>query len=261
MKPLSSLTKEDIKDLKLVVFDVDGVTIKKGTNIEEIKTVSETKFTIRTNNLTKEMKGMLRELKQKYFVAICSGRSSLYLTDVFNDLLWDNFALISEIGIFTLINGELKQNKKFDARMLTKMKLLKNDLSRLVGDKPNMADFELKQFLITLHASYEIPEVYEIMKRHDPEEEFYCLWNGEAFDIAPNILDKGQSIKFLAKELGIGIHQTMASGNGINDKSMTDAAGIGITTDKKSLESDYYTEGNEELGGFEIINKLLELQQ
>jgi hydroxymethylpyrimidine pyrophosphatase-like HAD family hydrolase len=192
-------------------------------------------------------------------VAICSGRSSLYLTDVFNDLLWDNFALISEIGIFTLINGELKQNKKFGIGDLAKMKLIKNDLGKLVGDKPEMADFELKQFLITLHASYEIPEVYEIMKKQDPEEEFYCLWNGEAFDIAPKILDKGQSIKFLAKELGIGIHQTMASGNGPNDKSMVEAAGIGITTDKKSLSAMYYTERSEELGGFEIIDKLLEL--
>jgi HAD superfamily hydrolase (TIGR01484 family) len=261
MKPLSSLTKEDIKDLKLVVFDVDGVTIKKGTQIQEIKTTDKTKFTISTNNLTKEMKDALFELKKHFFVAICSGRSSLYLTDVFNDLLWDNFALISEIGIFTLRDGELKQNKKFDRHYLEKMKLLKADISMLVGDKPEMADFELKQFLITLHASYEIPEVYEIMKRHDPEEEFYCLWNGEAFDIAPKILDKGASIKFLAKELEIGIHQTMASGNGPNDKSMIDAAGIGITTDKKSVEADYYTEGDEELGGFEIINKLLELKK
>ncbi len=261
MKALSELTKEDIKDLKLVVFDVDGVTIKKGTNIEEIKTPQETKFTIRTNNLTKEMKDKLFELKKHFFVAICSGRSSLYLTDVFNDLLWDNFALISEIGIFTLIDGELKQNKKFGSKELEKMKLIKNDLAKLVGDRPEMADFELKQFLITLHASHELPEVREIMKRHDPEEEFYCLWNGEAFDIAPKILDKGQSVKFLAKELGIGIHQTMASGNGINDKSMIDAAGIGITTDKKSVEADYYTEGNEELGGFEIIDKLLELSK
>ena len=177
MKALSELTKEDIKDLKLVVFDVDGVTIKKGTNIEEIKTPQETKFTIRTNNLTDEMKGKLRELKKHFFVTICSGRSSLYLTDVFNDLLWDNFALISEIGIFTLIDGELKQNKKFGSKELEKMKLIKNDLAKLVGDRPEMADFELKQFLITLHASHELPEVREIMKKHEPEEEFYCFWN------------------------------------------------------------------------------------
>ncbi len=261
MKPLSQLTRSDLANLKLVVFDVDGVTIKKGTQIEEIKTSDKTKFTVSTNNLTHEMKVALAKLKEKYFVAICSGRSSLYLTDVFNDLLWDNFALISEIGIFTLMNGELIQNKKFERKYLDKMKNIKNDLNELIGNKPEMADFELKQFLITLHASRELPEVYEVMKARDPENEFYCLWNGEAFDIAPKILDKGQSIKFLAKELGIGIHQTMASGNGVNDKSMIDAAGIGVTTDKVSIQADYYTEGNEELGGFEIIETLLRLSK
>src|SRR5688572_22942691 len=164
MIPLSSLTKDDVRDLKLIIFDVDGVTIKKGTNIEEIKTVDSTKFTIKTSNLSPEMKAKLQELKKKYFVAICSGRSSLYLTDVFNDLLWDNFALISEIGIFTLLNGELIQNKRFNAHLLEKMKTLRNDLAKLVGDKPDLADFELKQFLLTLHASHELPEVAEIMK-------------------------------------------------------------------------------------------------
>ena len=261
MLPLSQLTRADVANLKLVVFDVDGVTIKKGTQIEEIKTPEKTKFTVSTNNLTPEMKAQLTKLKERYFVAICSGRSSLYLTDVFNDLLWDNFALISEIGIFTLMNGELIQNKKFESRHLEKMKHIKNDLSNLIGDKAEMADFELKQFLITLHASRELPEVYEIMKKRDPEEEFYCLWNGEAFDIAPKILDKGQSIKFLAKTLGIGIHQTLACGNGPNDKSMITASGIGVTTDKVSIQADYFTEGNEELGGFEIIQKLLELSE
>ncbi|MEK7470629.1 MAG: HAD hydrolase family protein [Patescibacteria group bacterium] len=261
MKVIAELTKEDINQLKLVVFDVDGVTVKKGTQIEELKTEDSTKFTIKTSNLSSDMKAKLEELKKFYFVAICSGRSSLYLTDVFNDLLWDNFALISEIGIFTLLNGELIQNKKFDNRLLEKMRLLRNDLSKLVGDKPELADFELKQFLLTLHASSELPEVAEIMKKDDPEGEFYCIWNGEAFDIAPKILDKGESVKILAKQIGIGVHQTMAIGNGPNDKSMTDAAGIGITTDKISLESDYYTSGNEELGGMEVIDKLLELNK
>ncbi len=261
MKPLSALTKDDIKDLKLVVFDVDGVTVKKGTQIEEIKTEINTKFTITTSNLTDKMREKLLELKKRFFVAICSGRSSLYLTDVFNELLWENCALISEIGIFTLINGELIQNKKFDHHLLLKMKNLRRDISKLVGDRPEQADFELKQFLITLHASHEMPEVKEIMKKNDPEEEFYCLWNGEAFDIAPKILDKGEGIKFLAKQIGIGIHQTMAIGNGINDKSMIDTAGIGITTEPQSLTADFFTEKQQDLGGFELIEKLLQLSK
>lgn len=259
MKPLSTLTKEDIKDLKLVVFDVDGVTIKKGTNIQEVKTDINTTLTITTSNLSSQMRDALLELKKKYFIAICSGRSSMYLTKVFNELLWDNCALISEIGIFSLISGELVQNSKFSSKTLEKMRNIKQDLANLEGKVKDFRAFEPKQFLITLHANADMPEVYEVMKKHDPEGEFYTLWNGEAFDIAPKVLDKGTGIKSLATTLGIDISQVIAIGNGPNDKSMTDAAEIGITTDKKSLQSDYYTEGNEELGGFEIINKLLEL--
>lgn len=260
MKPLSSLTKNDIKDLKLVVFDVDGVTIKKGTDIKEVKTDLNTTLTVTTSNLSAKMRDALIQLKKKYFIAICSGRSSMYLTKVFNELLWDNCALISEIGIFTLINGELIQNRKFENNTLQKMRNIKQDLSDLEGKVKDFRAFEPKQFLITLHAYADMPEVHEIMRRRDPEEEFYCLWNGEAFDIAPKILNKGTGITNLAKLIGIDISQVIAIGNGPNDKSMTDTAGIGITTDKKSLEADYYTEGNEELGGFEIINKLLTLQ-
>ncbi len=34
MKPLTELTREDIKNIKLLAFDVDGVTIKKGTDLK-----------------------------------------------------------------------------------------------------------------------------------------------------------------------------------------------------------------------------------
>lgn len=169
MKPLSSLTKEDIKDLKLVVFDVDGVTIKKGTDIQEIKTTENTTLTVKTSNLSSDMRDALLELKKKYFIAICSGRSSMYLTKVFNELLWNNCALISEIGIFTLINGQLIQNKKFEESTLTKMRNIKNDLANLEGQAKDFKAFEPKQFLITLHAYADMPEVYEVMKKHDPE--------------------------------------------------------------------------------------------
>ena len=42
---------------------------------------------------------------------------------------------------------------------------------------------------------------------------------------------------------------------------MTDVAGIGVTTDTKSLESDFNTTGSEHLGGIELIDKLLEVKK
>ena len=133
------------------------------------------------------------------------------------------------------------------------------DLQKLEGVNKDFRAFEPKQFLITLHAWKEMPEVYEIVKMHDPDGEFYVWWNGEAFDIAPKRLNKGAGLINLAKHLSIEMSQTMAIGNGPNDKDMVDAAGIGVTTEKDVLPADFYTTGSEHLGGIELVDKLLEL--
>jgi len=259
VKPITELTKDDIKDIKIICFDIDGVTIKKGTEISEVKTSENTTLTVKTSNLSDEMKNALLELKKYFFVAINSGRSSMYLTKVFSDLLWDNVALISEMGIFSLLDGELIQHEKFDKRTLTKMRNILVGLQALEGKVKDFRAFEPKQFLITLHAFSEIPEVYDVLKKNDPEGEFYAIWNGEAFDIAPKRLNKGTALKNLCNHLGVNISQTMSIANGPNDQSMIDVAGIGVTTEPKELKADFYTEKIQNLGGLELTNKLIEL--
>jgi len=261
MKPLTELSKDDIQDLKLVCFDVDGVTIKKGTDIKEIKEDDKTTLTVTTSNMSDEVLGKLMELKKHYTVAISSGRSSLYLTKIYADLLWRNAALISENGIFTLIDGKLIQHEHFNSETLETMRNIIVDLKKLEGIEKNFRAFEPKQFLITLHAWGEIQKVYEIVKTHDKKDDFYCWWNGEAFDIAPRRLNKGAGLRHLADYLGININQTMAIGNGPNDKDMIDAAGIGITTEPDTVEGDFHTTKDQHLGGIELIDTLLRLNE
>lgn len=261
MKPITQLTKKDIKDLKVVCFDVDGVTIKRGTEISETKDKNTTILTVKTHNLSDEMLKKIIELKKYYVVAINSGRSSMYLTKVFYDILWDKSALLSENGIFLLYEGELIQTEKFDSKILKKMRNIFVELKKLEGKNKDFRAFEPKQFLITLHAWNEIMEVHDIVKKFDPEKELYTWWNGEAFDIAPKWLNKGRALKHLADHLKIDMKQTMAIGNGINDKDMTDAAGIGVTTDPDTLSSDFYTSGSEHLGGEQLINMLLKVNE
>jgi HAD superfamily hydrolase (TIGR01484 family) len=261
MKPLTELAKKDIKDIKLVCFDVDGVTIKKGTDIKEVKTKENTTLTVKTNNLSERVRDKMLELKKHFVIAVSSGRSSMYLTKVYHELLWGNTALISENGIFTLMNGELIQNEKFDERTLNKMRNIVVDLKKLEGKHKDFRAFEPKQLLITLHAWNEILEVYDIVKKHDPEGEFYTWWNGEAFDIAPKRLNKGTGLKHLANHLKMDLKETMAIGNGPNDKDMIDIAGIGVTTEPKVLPADYHTTEDEHLGGEELVDKLLELKK
>ncbi len=35
MRPITELTKKDIEDIRLISFDCDGVTVKRGTEIQE----------------------------------------------------------------------------------------------------------------------------------------------------------------------------------------------------------------------------------
>ncbi len=259
MKPLTDLKKEHILNLKLVCFDVDGVTIKKGTNIHEKENSEEQTLTITTKLLKDEVRDKLMELKKYYYVAINSGRSTIYLKDVFNDLLWENFALIGEVGIFTLAHGELIQHEKFDTRTLNKMKLIKTSLEQYAHETRILEAFEPKQFLITMHTRFDDSNIHELVKKADPEGEFDVIWSGEAFDILPKRLTKGTALKNLCKHLGIKIEDTMAIGNGNNDRPMTEAAGIGITTEPKVLTSDYHTTKAQDLGGIELIDKLLSL--
>lgn len=255
MKPITDLTKDDIKNIKLICFDVDGVTVERGTQIEE----TETTLNVKTHTLSDELLKKLQELKKHFTIAISSGRSLLYLTRMYSALLWDNVALQGENGIFTLMNGQVIQHEVFDKKTLQQLRNMFVDLRELGKGNKDFRGFEPKQFLITVHAWKELPEVSEIVKRHDPANEYYCIWNGEAYDIAPKRLNKGNGLRYLAGHLNIDINQTMAIGNGPNDLEMVQTAGIGVTTDPKEIQSDFFTTGSLHLGGEELVDKLLDI--
>lgn len=255
MKQLSTLTKEDIKDIKVVCFDVDGVTIAKGTKIIDKGDVQ----TMQTVPLENRILQKLLRLKKYFHVTINSGRSSFYLMKVFQDVLWGDASLISENGIFILYNGELHQNFVFSDYELTVLKNTTARLKKLAAKDKRASGFEYKLFLLVLHTHEAIPEVAKIVAEEDTKGEFYCWYNGEAYDICPRRFNKGVGLRKLCELLGYGPENAIAIGNGINDKDMTDLAAIGVSTDKEHLEADYFCEG-EHLGGEYLMDKLLELK-
>lgn len=255
MKPITKLTAEDIGDIKLICFDCDGVTVQRGTEIEE----KGQELTVKTYSLSDSLLKKLIYLKKYFHLTFSSGRSLLYLERMYGEILWENASLQGENGIFTLINGEVIQHEKFSRETLEKIKRMKADIREAMKISKDIRGFEPKQFLITPHCWREVPEIPRIVKKYDTQNEFYCLWNGEAYDIALKRLNKGNGLRHLAKLLELKISQTMAIGNGPNDREMVEYAGTGITTDPKWLKADFYTTGKLHLGGEELINRLLEL--
>jgi len=256
MKPIAKLSQSDIKNIKIICFDCDGVTVERGTEIEE----KEDSLFVKTYTLSDRLLIKLIEVKKRFHITFSSGRSLLYLDRMYGKVLWDNASLQGENGIFSLIDGQVIQHEKFDRSTLEKMNKMKVAIRELSKINKQIRGFEPKQFLITPHCWQAVPEIEDIVKKFDDKNEFYCLWNGEAYDIAPKRLNKGAALKHLAEYLRIDINQTMSIGNGPNDRDMINIAGIGITTDPKELPADFYTSGKLHLGGEELVDRLLKLK-
>lgn len=256
MKPISDLTSQEIEKIKLICFDCDGVTVEKGTEIEE----TEATLSVKTHTLSLEILQKLLNLKKYFHINFSSGRSLLYLDRMYGKVLWDHASLQGENGIFTLIDGRVIQHEFFSPKDLELINGIKTEIRDLSKKEKKIRGFEPKQFLITVHCWDEVPLIEQIVKKYDKENRYYCWWNGEAYDVSLKTLNKGVGLKHVCDYLKIDVSQTIAIGNGPNDKDMVDAAGIGVTTDPKWLNADFNTTGMLHLGGEELINKLLELK-
>ncbi len=259
MKPLCELTKKDIAKIKLVCFDCDGVTVKRGTRIRQKFDQGSNFLTVHTYILSDQMREKLTRLKKRIHVSFSSGRSLVYLQMMYGEILWENTSLQGENGIFALVGGQVIQHKRYPMPALEKIERLRSEIRKLQKTNKDILGFEPKQFLITVHCKREVEKIYEIVRKIDTKSQFYTWWNYEAFDIGLKGVNKGFGLKKLANHLGVDQSQTMAIGNGINDKDMIEAAGIGVTTDPEILETDFYTPKSLHLGGEELIDKLLEL--
>ncbi len=257
MKSLDNLTKADLENIKLLCFDCDGVTIKEGTFLQE----KQGELTVRTSKLTPEMTKKINLLKNNFYIMFSSGRHPLYLARMYEAILWDKVILQGENGLLTVFNGQVSQFEKYPMELLETATRIKADLRRLANSNDKVDGFEPKQFLISLHCQEELDEVREIVDKHDTENEFYCLWSGEAFDVAPRKFNKGNGLKSVLKKLNLKMENVLAVGNDPNDKEMVEWAGISVTTDPESIieGADFITDKRGVSGGEEIIDKIIKV--
>lgn len=244
------------ENIKLIVLDSDGVLIPRGTDISSGYSEGGLKhnLTVSTWVVTDRLAEKLNKLKQNYRVCICSGRSMIYLEEMYSKVVGGNTILSAENGNLLFLDDLLVQPVKHGEKYLTKIRKIRDDAKDL-----DIKGFEPKQFILTIHAEREVMEVYDIVKKYDPEGELKVMWNGEAFDIQKKDMSKAVTIDFLVEKLNLKREEIIAIGDRVNDKEMVEAAGIGVTADKTALEADYYIdEGSDgELPGETLVDMLL----
>lgn len=231
-----------LEQLKLVVFDSDGVSIPRGTIISEHVergTTNMESISMKTYIITDHFAGLLNRLRHKVKVAISSGRSLLYLQGMFAPIIGENTILTAENGNISLIDGKVVQHFEYEDSYFEALSAIRREVEKLP-----IKGIEPKQFILSIHADREIREVYDIVKSQDPASSLRVMWNGEAFDIQRKDVSKAAGLERLMGYLEIRPEQTLAIGDRINDREMIELAGVGVSADQRSLPAGYWTTGS-----------------
>lgn len=250
MKPLSEMKHNDIKDIKLIVFDVDGVLVPRGTKISQESGIT----TLETKQIPVENISLIRKLSELgYELNINSGRGLYMLQEMFRPVL-DFISLTYENGSSTWYEGRIIQH-------VNSFKYLKDIIFELQKVKDErIKGFEPKEFIITIHCHEQIKEIEDIVAKYP---NLYTKWNGEAYDVGVvDIQTKGVGVKDISRELGLDKHHVLAIGDNYNDIELLENAGVKISADKTRLEGDFFVplEG-EHLPAKMLMEKIIELSQ
>ena len=75
MKPLSQMLQEDLKKIKMIVFDVDGVLVPRGTKIKQEGNIT----TLQTKTIAEKQITQIKELNKKGFLVNINSGRGLYM--------------------------------------------------------------------------------------------------------------------------------------------------------------------------------------
>ncbi|MFA6386385.1 MAG: HAD-IIB family hydrolase [Candidatus Paceibacterota bacterium] len=252
MKPLSQMVKKDLEKIKMVVFDVDGVLVPRGTRIKQNGNTT----TLNTKVIGKKQIDQIRELNEEGFlINISSGRGLYMLQEMFRAIL-PFVSLTYENGSATWYQGKIYQHINSFKFFQYIYPLLK----KVTEKNPDVKGFEPKEFIITIHCHKKIKKIEDIVNK---DNNLTTVWNGEAYDI----LIKGEQTKALgirniAKIFKLKKENIMAIGDNYNDQEMLNESGIPISADKSRVNGSFYIplEG-EFLPADNLMQKIIELKK
>lgn len=230
MQPLRQMSKKDIDPIKMIVFDVDGVLVPRGTKIKQIGNTT----TLETKVIHKKQIDQIRELyKRGFLINISSGRGLYMLQEMFREVL-PFVSLTYENGSATWYQGKVYQH-------INSFKYLKNifpKLKKITNKNINVKGFEPKEFIITIHCAKKVKDIEKIVEE---EGGLYTVWNGEAYDIGiKKEQTKALGVRHAMKIFKLKKENVMAIGDNYNDQELLKESGMPISADKSRVKGEFY---------------------
>jgi HAD superfamily hydrolase (TIGR01484 family) len=253
MKNIDQITKEELDEIKIVTFDIDGVIIPTGTELKENQ--DGTELYMKSKQLSPEFIEKLKKLKKYLQLGFSSGRNILYLKSLVNEIFDKQVILQAENGNITWLDNKII-HPTYPDTYFEQLRDIKEKIKAMMAKDKRIRGFEPKMFILTVHCDQmeEIPNLVKEMAK----DNLYCLWTNEGYDIGSKEMSKGQAIANLAEQLKIGPKQIMTTGNNYNDEEML-KIGKGVSVNPARVKAEYFIDHKpEELGGHLLVDFLLE---
>jgi len=228
MESITGLKEKYIKTIKMLVFDVDGVLVPRGTRIKQVGNIT----TLETKQIKKEQIAQIQALYKKgILINISSGRGLYMLQEMFREVL-PFVSLTYENGSATWYKGRIYQH-------VNSFEYLKDVFTKLkqVADR-DIKGFEPKEFIITIHCANRVKEIEKIIKK---DKRLYTVWNGEAYDICiKKIQTKATGLGQVMKIFKLEKKYIMAIGDNYNDHELLRRVGIAVSADKSRVKGAFH---------------------
>lgn len=257
-------------DYKIIVLDLDG-TLTNRDKIITPRTKQALMEAQEAGNIvvlasgrpTAGVEPLARELELERFGSYILSYNGGMITNcrtgeaVFSSLLPResnekiiNLSMEHRVDILTYGEGELITNNKECPYAVIESNINHLPL-RQVEDMRSFVDFQVPKFLLLDDGDYLVtvePKVKAAMGRD------FSVYRSEEYflEVMPKGIDKARSMERLLGILGLGREQMIACGDGHNDLTMIQYAGLGVAMENAVLPvrkaADYITSSNNEDG-------------
>lgn len=171
-----------------------------------------------------------------------------------------NYAIEKGCGLVTYLGDDIILATEKDEYIEIESKINEMECKKVTNFVDYVSDYNLNKMLMTAPPEKAAVFVEELQEKF---KDVLSIYRSEPFfiEIMPKNVDKAASLDIMLTSLGITKDDVICCGDGFNDKSMIEYAGVGVAMENAQPAvkevADYITKSNDEDGIVHVIDKFI----
>ena len=171
-----------------------------------------------------------------------------------------NYAIEKGCGLVTYLGDDINLATEKDEYIEIESKINEMECKKVTNFVEYVSDYNLNKMLMTAPPEKAAIFVEELQEKF---KDVLSIYRSEPFfiEIMPKNVDKAASLDIMLTSLGITKDDVICCGDGFNDKSMIEYAGVGVAMENAQPAvkevADYITKSNDEDGIVHVIDKFI----